>query len=179
MAEGTGGKAFIKRHSRAVAAFGVACVSAFVGAVYVFVWFANHAESTKLVPGALSLWTMGNLVTFLINAVLWEIVLVGIPVGIAFAIGWRWWRSLPEDERREYGFLRGGSRSTGGGGGGSLLFFIAFCIKVYLDGNWNSPIASWTLDYMVASAVLILEWFVVIFGIPFAIVALWWIRRER
>jgi len=70
------------------------------------------------------------------------------------------------------------SRATRGSGGLSLLFFIAFCIKVYLDGNWNVPIATWTLDYVVGSMVLILEWVLIIFGIPAAIGIIWWIRHE-
>ena len=59
-----------------------------------------------------------------------------------------------------------------------MLFFIAFCIKVYLDGNWNVAIATYTLDYVVGSMVLILEWVLIVFGIPIAIGVIWWIRHE-
>jgi hypothetical protein len=58
------------------------------------------------------------------------------------------------------------------------LFFIAFCIKVYLDGNWNVPISTFALNYVVGSMFLILEWVLIIFGIPIAIALIWWIRHE-
>ncbi len=58
------------------------------------------------------------------------------------------------------------------------MVFIAFAIKVYVDGNWNVAMSTWKLDYVVDSMVTILIWVAVIFGIPAAIVAAWWIRRE-
>lgn len=57
--------------------------------------------------------------------------------------------ALPGEERGGYRF-GGGSRSTGGGGGFSLLLFVAFCIKVYIDGKWNVAIGTFTLNYAVA-----------------------------
>jgi hypothetical protein len=60
----------------------------------------------------------------------------------------------------------------------SALFFVAFCIKVFSDGNWNVPIATWTFDYVVYSMLSILIWGLVIFGIPIAIGVIWWIRHE-
>lgn len=120
---------------------------------------------------------MANAVTFVLYAAFWEVVLVGIPMAVAGVIGWQWWRRLPSEERRSYGFF--GNRSRGSrGGGASLFFFVAFCIKVYVDGNWNVPIATWTLDYVVNSMIIILMSCLVIFGIPLAIGAAWWIRRE-
>jgi hypothetical protein len=167
----------MRKHWKAVAIFAVACALALAWSVYVFLWFVNNAQTSGLVPRSLGLWTMGNVVTLVLNAIFWELLLVGVPAVVGAVMGWLWWRRLPEDERRGYHLGRR-SRSTGGSGGVSLLFFIAFCIKVYLDGNWNVPIAAFTLDYVVGSTVLILEWVVVIFGIPIAIVMLWWIRHE-
>lgn len=169
---------FLKKHWGAFAAFIVAVASAFAGAIYVFVWFVGNAQSSGLVPKTLGLWTMSNLVSFILHAVFWELVLVGIPVAIAAAVAWQWWKRLPYDERRDYFFGAGGSRSTTRGGGLSFLFFLAFCTKVYLDGNWNVPIGTFTFDYFVGSMLTILEWGLVIFGIPVAIGLAWWISRE-
>lgn len=174
---GSDGRGFLRRHWGAVAILAVAGVLAFVGAVYVFLWFVNNAQSSGMVSATLGLWTMSNLVTFALNAVFWELLLVGVPIAIAGAGGWLWWKRLPDEERRGYHF-GSGSRSTGGGGGASLLFFIAFCIKVYIDGKWNVAVATFTLNYVVGSMVTILEWGLIVFGIPAAIALTWWISRE-
>jgi hypothetical protein len=172
-------KKFLQKHAIMVALFIIAVVLAAVGAVLVFLWFVGNAQSTRLVPAILGLWSMRHLVTFILYAIFWELILIGIPVAIAGALGWLWWRRLPSDEKREYHFMgKGPRRASGGGGAASLLLFIAFCIKVYIDGNWNVAIGSWTLDYVVYSVLWILIWIIIIFGIPAAIVAIWWISRE-
>jgi hypothetical protein len=122
---------------------------------------------------------MRHLVTFILYAIFWELLVIGIPVILAAVAGWLWWRRLPSDEKREFHFFGKGSRATSGGGGGvSLLLFIAFCIKVFIDGNWNVAIAAWTLDYVVYSMLWILIWILIIFGIPIALGVIWWIRHE-
>ena len=171
-------KRFLRKHWNMVALFVVAVVLAVVGAVYVFLWFAREAQSTGMVPTTLGLWTLANLVTFILLAIFWELLLIGIPVALAAIAGWAWWRRLPSEETKEYHFFGRGSRATSGGGGVSLLFFVAFCIKVYIDGNWNVAIGTWTFDYVVYSMLTILVWVVVIFGIPAAIGIIWWIRHE-
>ena len=151
---------------------------AFIGGVYVFLWFTGNAQSTGLVPSSLGLWSMHDLVWFIVYAVFWELLLIGIPAGIGAVIGWLWWKRLPDEERRGYRFSGRRAKSTGGSGGVSLLLFIAFCIKVYVDGKWRVPIASFSVNYVVGSMVTILIWVAVIFGIPAAIAATWWVRRE-
>ena len=168
---------FARRHWGAVAIFAVAGVMAIAWAVYIFWWFTGSAVSSGLVPSLLGLWTMGNLVNFIIYSVLWELLLVGVPVTVAAIAGWMWWRRLPHEERAGYHW-GGRSRSAGSGGGVSFLLFIAFAIKVYVDGNWNVPIASYSLNYVVTSMITILEWVAVIFGIPLAIGLTWWIHHE-
>jgi hypothetical protein len=172
-----GWKGFMRRHWGGVSIFAVACVIVAAWAVYVFWWFVGKAQSTSLVPSSLSLWTTGNLVSFILNSILWEVLLVGIPIIIGAVIAWQWWRRLSPEERMGYHFGKRG-RKTGGSGGVTFLFFVAFVIKVYLDGNWNIPIATFTVNYVVGSLITILAWLAVIFGIPAAIVATWWIRRE-
>jgi hypothetical protein len=171
-------KKFLRKHWNALALFVVAVVLAAVGAVYVFLWFVGNAQSTGLVPTILGLWTMGNLVTFILYAIFWELLLIGVPAIIGVVVGWLWWRKLPREEKMEYHFFGRGSRATSGGGGVSIGLFVLFCIKVYIDGNWNVAIGTWTLDYVVYSVLWILIWILVIFGIPGAIAAVWWIRHE-
>lgn len=176
---GTGGSnsgwAFLKRHKRALALFVVAAVAALAWAVYVFWWFTGNAQSTGLVPAALGSWTMGNLVNFIIYSILWELLLAGIPVAVAATVAWMWWRRLPYEERMGYHWGRG--RRSAGSGGAGFLFFIAFAIKVYVDGNWNAPISTYTLNYVIGSVITILVWAAVIFGIPIAIGLVWWASR--
>jgi len=166
----------MRRHWGAAAVFVLAVALAFMGAVYVFLWFVGNAQSSGMVPGTLGFWAMANLVSFILYAVFWELLLIGVPIAIAALVAWQWWKSLSEEERRGYDF--GGRKRSAGGGGASLLFFIAFCIKVFVDGKWNVPVATFTLDYVVGSMIAILVWCLVIFGIPIAIGLTWWIRWE-
>src|SRR4030042_76474 len=174
-----GWKKFLRKHLKMVALFVVAVILASVGAIYVFLWFVGDAQSTGMVPATLGLWTMGSLVTFILHVFFWELLLIGVPVILAAVAGWLWWGRLPSDEKKEYYFFGKRSRATSGGGGAvSLLFFVAFCIKVFIDGNWNVAFATWTFDYVVYSMLWILIWGLVIFGIPIAIGVIWWIRHE-
>jgi hypothetical protein len=173
-------KKFIRKHWGIVAVFAVAVVLAVAGAVCVFWWFTGNAQSTDLVPSALNLWTMGNVVMFILNLIFWELVLIGIPIAIGAVIGWQWWKRLPAEEK-EYHFFGRRSRSRNAGGAISPLLFIVFAIKVYFDGNWNVPIADtnvWTLNYVIGSMITILIWAAAVFAIPATIGLLWWIHHE-
>ena len=173
-----GWKAFLSKHWKMAALFVVGAVLAVVGAILVFLWFVGDAQSTGMVPSTLGLWTMGHMVTFTLHLIFWELILIGIPVGICAVAGWQWWKRLPAEEKKEYHLFGKGSRASGGSGGVSILFFIAFCIKVFIDGNWDVAVATWSLDYVVGSMILILMWVAIIFGIPAAIGVIWWISHE-
>jgi small basic protein len=169
---------FIQNHKVAFAAFIIAAIAAAAGAVYVFVWFTGDAQATGLVPSTLNLWTMNNLVWFIIYAVFWELVLIGIPVAVGAILGWAWWKRIPEAEKQQYNLSTKGSKGSSAGGGVSTLLFIAFAIKVYVDGYWNNAIASYTLDYVVGSMVTILIWIAAILAIPAVIAFIWWVSRR-
>jgi len=102
-------KKFLRKHWNMVALFVVAVILASVGAIYVFLWFVGDAQSTGMVPATLGLWTMGNLVSFILHAIFWELLLIGVPVILAAVAGWLWWRRLPSEEKKEYHFF--GKRS--------------------------------------------------------------------
>jgi len=168
-------KTFLRKHWGITTVFAVGALLALVGSILVFLWFVEDAQAIGMVPTTLGLWTMGHIVTFMLHLIFWELVLIGIAVGIAAVGGWQWWKRLPDEEKKAYHLFRSNSRTTGGGSGVSILFFIAFCIKVFVDGNWNVAIASWPLNYVVESMIAILIWVAIIFGIPAAIGVIWWI----
>jgi hypothetical protein len=179
VAKDAGWGRFFRKHWGVLAVFVVAAILAVAGAVYVFVWFTGNAQSTGLVPSSLGVWSMNNLVLFILHAIFWELVLIGIPVAIGAIIGWQWWKRVPEEEKKEYNLSTKSSRSSRAGEAVSPLLFIAFAIKVYVDGLWNAPIAGFSLDYVVGSMVTILAWIAVIFAIPAIVGIVWWVTREK
>src|SRR5207237_9973111 len=92
----------MRKHWRTVATFVVAGILAVASAIYVFLWFVGDAQSTGLVPRTLGLWTMANLVSFILNAIFWELLLVGIPIVVALVVAWLVWERLSNDELRGY-----------------------------------------------------------------------------
>ena len=174
--QGSEWKKFMRKHWQVFAIFAVAIILAAVGAVYVAWWFTGYAQN-GLVPSTLGLWSMANLIFFILNLIFWELVFIGIPAVIGAVIGWQWWRRLPQEEKVSHLFGRS-SRSRNAGSGVSALLFIAFAVKVYIDGNWNQAISNYTLNYVVGSMIIILAWIAVIIGIPLTIGAVWWIHRE-
>jgi len=171
-------KKFLRKHWGAAATFVVAAILALAGAIYVFSWFVGEAQSIGLVPSTLSLWSMNNILMFILHLVFWELLYIGIPAIIGAVAGWQWWRRLSDEEKKEYHLFGKRSSTTKGGGGVSALLMIAFAIKVYFDGNWNVAIATWTFNYVVDSMISLLVWGLIIFGIPAGIIGLIWLSHE-
>jgi hypothetical protein len=175
-------KIFIRKHWGIFVGYIVAALIAIIGAVLVFLWFVGEAQTTNLVPLTLGLWTMGHLVTFLFNVLFWELLLIGVPILVfIIAIYLLWWKKLPAEERAEYHQRHlFGKKSRGRDGGGAITFLIniGFIIKVYIDGNWNVPFATWTFEYLIYSYLLVLLWMALLFGIPLFIGGTVWLYRE-
>jgi hypothetical protein len=177
--KGSGWAKFIAKHWMAFAVFMAAGILAVAGSVYVFVWFTGNAQSIALVPSTLGAWSMNDFVLFILHAIFWELVLIGIPAAVGAVLGYLWWRRIPEEEKREYHLSGKRSKKSGAGGAISPLLFIAFALKVYVDGNWNQAISAYKLDYVVGSMVTILIWVAAIFAIPAVVGLVWWIHHEK
>jgi len=176
-------KRFLRNHWKMLVIFIVAAIVAVSGAILVFLWFAGNAQTNGLVPTTLALWSMGHVVSFILWMILWEFLLIGIPVIIVMAaMYFLWWKRLPSEEREDYrrGHLFFGNRSRRSDGGNAISFivFIGLIIKVYIDGKWNTPFATWTFNYLIYSVLWIFIGIVVIVGIPILIGGTWWLRRE-
>jgi hypothetical protein len=171
-------KLFFKNHWKMFAAIVAVCIIAIIGAIYVFLWFVADAQLTGLVPETLGLWSMGYLITFLVQLVIWEFLYIGIPVLIAAALFYLlWWKRIPIEERMDYrrrGLFHKGSKTRDGGGALSFLINVFVIIKVYLDGNWSLAFGEWTVDYLVLCYLTALLWVAIIFGIPITLGVIAW-----
>src|ERR1700745_2748626 len=94
--EAMGWKSFMRKHSSVVVIFAISVGLVIAAAVYVFWWFVGIAQSSGLVPSSLGLWTTNNLITFILNGIFWELLLIGIPVIIGAIIVWQWLRRLSD-----------------------------------------------------------------------------------
>ena len=175
-------KTFLQNHWQMLALFIVIGIAAVIGAIYVFLWFVGEAQATAMVPTTLGLWTMGNLITFILHLLAREILFIGVPVLVIIAlIYFGWWKRLPIEERNTYkkGHLFGKkSHSRDGGGAISFMINIFVIFKVYLDGNWDLAFGEWTVDYLVNSYLTALLWVAIIFGIPIILGVIYWIHRK-
>jgi len=173
---------FLRKHWQMFVLFIVAAIVAIIGAIYVFLWFVGEAISTGLAPEYLSSWAMGHIIPFLLHLIFWEFIYIGIPVILTVAaIYFLWWKKLPDKERKEYGddhLFGKRSRRTDCSGGISFLIFIAFAIKIYLDGNWGVAISTWKFEYLVSSYITVFIWIAIIFGIPILIGGTGWIIHQ-
>src|SRR5271157_2374303 len=96
-------KNFLKKHWKMtfIIAAGIAC--AFIGAIFVFLWRTTGPEALARYPPTLGLWTVGYLVSLLVDLILWGLLLIVAPI-IAAAIGiyFLWWKKLLAEERQLY-----------------------------------------------------------------------------
>lgn len=160
-------KKFVRRHGKMTALIVGGVVAACVASLIVFLWVVGDAQETDLVPDVLGEWTVGFVFTFLLQLLLWELVLVAswvIPLAIIiYAV---WYRKLPAEERMEYegGPKRG--RSAGEDSGISFFIGLVWLAIVWLDGNWNRAFEDWGFTDWVYSWLAACLVVLVIVGIP-------------
>ena len=179
-------KKFLRRHWKVTLGFIAGAVGAVIAAVFVYLWRLADSQATGLVPQLLGNWTVGYIITFILNIILWEFLLVGIPVIAAAAVIFlQWWRKLPEEEREEYEGRPKKNRNRrrvfmGGSGGGLIPFvvIITWLIVVWVGGDWNTLFANWWIDDLVDYFIYAFLWDLLIFGVPAIIAGIWWLHRE-
>ena len=153
----------------------IACICLAIGALLVLIWYINMSPIGGQGTWTFDQWTLNYIVGFMIQIILWELLFVGVPAVLFFAIGgYLWWSRLPDEEKAEYKARekknKNRKRNAGGEGGGGLFMFIAYCIYIAVSGNYNAQFGSQPYSYWIFSWFYTLMWIVIIFGIPIAII---------
>lgn len=172
-------KGFIKKHQNAFIVLIIGCICLIVGAFLVGFWIIEINPFVNPRTGTFNDWTLNYVVGITILLILGELLFVGIPAGLFFCVGgYLWWSKLPEDEKQEFkerekkGTHR--KKDYGGGGGFSFFMFIAYCIYIAVDGNYNATFGSQSFSYWIYSWFLTLMWIFIVLGIPAVILILIW-----
>ncbi len=160
----------IQEHWKVFTVSIVGCVAAVAGAVLVLFWLIETSPIGAMGTATIGEWTLAWIWEFFIFLILWELLFVGIPVGVALGLGWYfWWKRLPAEERVEFrGRWRG--RRTAEGGGFGFAMFIVYSIYIYIQGDFFTPFGDHPYSYWVYSWFLTLGWLLIIVGIPAAII---------
>jgi hypothetical protein len=178
-------KGFLKKHWKMalVIIAGIAC--AFIGAIFVFLWRTIGIDVQAMYPSTLDLWSIGYLVSIVLDLLGWLFLLIVLPVIAAVIVLYLfWWNKFPEEEKRAYmqsskdASTSKKMKRNGGGGAFNFLITITWLIIVYADGKWNAPFGTWTFLYLVNSVLATLLWDLLIIGIPATIALVVWLVRE-
>lgn len=172
-------KKFARRHSKMTVLVAGVIAAIAVAALLVFLWVVADAQATRLVPEELGEWTVGYSITFILHAILWELILVASwVIPLAAAAYFMWYRKLPEEERKEYEGKPGRRRSTGENGGISFFIGLVWLAIVWIDGKWNLAFQDWTFNDWVYSWITAALVVLVIGGIPVLIYIVWAVRKN-
>ncbi|MFX1312760.1 MAG: hypothetical protein ACFFHD_09125 [Promethearchaeota archaeon] len=166
----------IKEHWKTFTIIIAAIICIVIGGLLVLFWVLEANPFVDPRTGTFNDWTLNYVVGFIILIILWELLFVGVPSGLFFGLGgYLWWRRLPEEEKQEFRARDKkekeykGVKTGGGGGGFSIVMFIAYCIYIAVDGNYNATFGSRSFTYWIYAWFLTLMWILIVVGIPIAI----------
>jgi len=168
-------KKFLRENWQMALLIFIAGVIAVAGAILVFLNTVENMQATGAVPMMIGEWTVGFCITFFLNLLLWELIIVGIPVAVAgFAIYMLWWRKLPKDK-----WPRRDEKKSSDEGAFSFIVTIAWLIIVWIEGKWDLAFQSWTLNEWVYTWLSAFLWVVFIGAIIGAIVFVVWLTKDQ
>jgi len=152
--------------------FVVGCIAALIGAVLVLFWYMETSTIGAMGTATIGEWSVVMIWSFFIYLILWELVIIGIPAGIAFGVGWYvFWRQLPDQEKSMFKARdkkkHHGSSASGGFG---LFMFIALSIYLYIIGEINTPLGDQSYSFWVYSWFTALGWLLIIAAVPAALI---------
>ena len=178
-------KKFLQRHWKTSLWMAGGIVVAIAEAIFVFLWVAATAQATGAVPASLGLWTIGYALTFCLHVVSWELILVvSWVIVVSVIVYYQWYKKLSEEERKEYErepTEKARKREFAEGGGSDFIGFligVTWLIITWLDGRWDLAFQAWTFNDWIYTWLLAVTGVVVVIGVPIAVGAIWWMRKE-
>lgn len=180
-------KGKLREHKNALIILIIAGICVFIGFILVMLWVIEANPFVDPRTYGFNTWTLNYVVGIMILMVLWELLFVGVPTALFFGVGgYLWWRGLPEEEKQEMKERDKKKRSHkvekygGGGGGFSFVMFIAYCIYIAVDGNYNAQFGSRPYTYWLYSYMLTFMWIVIVLGLPCLIAfIIWYLVKGR
>jgi len=171
-------KKFLTRHWKMTLLMIVVIAVAAIVAIFVFLWVVADAQATGLVPVTLGQWTVGYLVIFILNVILWELVfLASWVIPIVLVIYYLWYKKLPDKERKEYeGKHR--RKSAEEGSGFSCFVGVIWLVLVWIGGKWNLAFQEWTFNDWVYSWLAACLWGLLVVGILGSMYIIWCLTRK-
>lgn len=173
-----------QRYWHILLAIGIAGVLVVVGAILVIIRRVESSAVGLYGEATLDQWSLAWVVEFGFALIFWILLIVGVPISIAFGLGWYfWWNRLSETQQRELNLAlsKDHTKHKGNGGGFGLIMFIAYCIYVASQGHYHTPFGDLPYSYWVYAYLWTLGWLAIIIGIPVGIGALiyfFWYRKN-
>ena len=170
----------IKQYWKIFAICIIAVIVCAIGALLVLVWFIETSTLGGQGEWTFNQWTLNYVVGFMILIILWELLLVGAPAALFFGVGgYLCWKKLPDEEKQVFkgrekkeGKKYKHPKNAGGSGGFSIFMFIAYCIVIAIDGNYNTRFGLLDYSYFIYAWFFTIMWLLIIFGVPVAIILL-------
>ncbi|MGY5878932.1 MAG: hypothetical protein RTV31_01720 [Candidatus Thorarchaeota archaeon] len=164
---------FLKKYWMMTLMIAAMFIVAAIVSVLVLLW----QVSTPGLPATLGLWSVSTVISFCLNLVFWELLLVGSWVAVlAIVLYFQWYSKLPEEDRKSWSG-RGNRENTD-----AIGFFIgiAWLLILYIDGTaWTRTFNAWTLTDWVWSWIFAAFWVLVIGGIIVTIGLIAWLAKEK
>lgn len=175
----------IKQHWKAFLILVITGICFFVGLILVFFGYIEESWVGGGGSWTFNEFSVGTVLLFMIQVIVWDIVLVVIPFVTFFVIfGYLWWKRLPESEknelkRREERQKSHKARNYGGGGGGLSFFIgIVFLIIIFIDGKWLVEFGTLNYSYFIYTYFIACLWILIVIGIPLCIIIIIWLSKK-
>ncbi|MHA2288118.1 MAG: hypothetical protein ACXABG_04960 [Promethearchaeota archaeon] len=151
------------------------------GVILVLIWYIETSPIGRQGDALIGEWRLDWVVGFMIQIILWELLIVGLPTGLFFGVGgYIVWSRLSDEKKEEFKARdkkkTHRKRDAGSGGGGSLFMFIAYCIYMGLQPSasygsmYNAPFNSQPYSYWIYAGLYTFMWIVIIIGVPVCII---------